>query len=82
MKQINLREAKATLSAILDDVEHGEVTTITRHGKAVAMVIPFEQGKKLYPDRPNFIEYLMSGPGFPEGFEMDRNMSPSRDIDL
>lgn len=82
MKQINLREAKATLSAILDDAEHGEATTITRHGKAVAVLVPVEQAQKLYPEQPNFIDHLLSFPGWPEGFDLERNTSPSRDIDL
>ena len=82
MKQINLREAKATLSAILDDAEHGEATTITRHGKAVAVLVPVEQAAKLYSDKPNFVDYLMTFPGWPEGFEPERNPSPGREIIL
>ena len=82
MKQINLREAKATLSAILDEAEHGEATTITRYGKAVAVLIPVEQARKLYPDKPNFVDYLMSFPGWPEGFEPERNPSTGREVAL
>ena len=33
-------EAKTHLSALLDRVERGEQVTITRHGKAVAKLVP------------------------------------------
>ncbi len=40
MATINLAEAKAQLSSILDRVEAGESFVITRHGRAVAQVTP------------------------------------------
>lgn len=33
-------EAKTKLAELLDKVEHGEVVTITRRGKAVARLVP------------------------------------------
>jgi len=33
---VNLAQAKARLSELLDKVEHGEAVVITRHGRAVA----------------------------------------------
>ena len=53
---------------------------ITKHGKPAAMVVPVEQGRKLYPDRNDaFIDFLLTYPG---GVELERNQSPLRDIDL
>ena len=40
MKKVGAFEAKNTLSALLDLVEHGEEVTITRHGKEVARLVP------------------------------------------
>jgi len=82
VNQINLREAKATLSAIIEAAEHGEATTLTKHGKAVAMVVPIEDARRLYPAKPSLGEYLLSSPGFPAGFELERNPSTGREIDL
>jgi prevent-host-death family protein len=45
MKQVGAFEAKNRLGQLLDDVERGEEVTITRHGKAVARLVP--------PGRPN-----------------------------
>jgi prevent-host-death family protein len=40
MKQIGAFEAKNTLGTLLDQVEQGEEIIITRHGKAVARLVP------------------------------------------
>jgi prevent-host-death family protein len=40
MKEVGAFEAKNTLSALLDLVEQGEEVMITRHGRAVARLVP------------------------------------------
>lgn len=40
MKTIGAFEAKNTLGTLLDHVERGEEIVITRHGKAVARLVP------------------------------------------
>lgn len=39
MKEVAVYEAKARLSDLLDDVEHGDEVTITRRGVAVARLV-------------------------------------------
>jgi prevent-host-death family protein len=40
MKTVGTFEAKTHLSALLEQVERGEEVTITKHGKAVARLVP------------------------------------------
>lgn len=40
MKQIGVYEAKTHLPRLLDEVERGEIITITRHGRPVARLVP------------------------------------------
>ena len=40
MKEVGDLEAKNKLGTLLDRVEHGEEVLITRHGKAVAKLVP------------------------------------------
>ena len=40
MREVGTFEAKNKLSELLDLVEQGEEVTITRHGKAVARLVP------------------------------------------
>ena len=42
MRTVGTFEAKAHLSALLEQVERGEEITITRHGRAVARLVPVE----------------------------------------
>ncbi len=46
MKTVNLAQAKAKLSALVEEAEAGETVCITKHGKPVAQLVPFEQAKK------------------------------------
>lgn len=40
MREIQSSEVKARLPQFLDDVERGETIVITRHGRAVAHLVP------------------------------------------
>lgn len=42
MSTVGSFEAKTKLAELLDKVEAGETVTITRHGKAVAQLVPFK----------------------------------------
>jgi prevent-host-death family protein len=80
VKTMQVREAKAGFSALVEAAESGEPTIITKHGKPAAAVVSVEDLRKLYPaKRRNFGEFLLTYPG---GIELERNESPSRDIDL
>lgn len=79
MNTINLRDAKANLSAVVEAAERGEATTITKHGRPAAVVVPVEAASTLLKaDRPSFASLLMSIPS--ADFERDR--TPVRDVDL
>jgi len=40
MLEVGSYEAKTNLPSLLDRVQHGELITITRHGKPVARLVP------------------------------------------
>ena len=40
MREIQASEAKAHLAQLLDEVERGESLVITRHGRAIARIVP------------------------------------------
>ena len=47
MQEIQLRDAKATLSAVIEQARQGEPSIITRHGRPEAVVISFEEWQRL-----------------------------------
>jgi prevent-host-death family protein len=46
MREVQASEAKTHLPQLLDDVERGETIVITRHGRAVARLVPDEERRR------------------------------------
>ena len=61
MHEIQLRDAKATLSAVIDQARQGEPSIITRHGRRAAVVLSFEEWERL-SRVPSFGRLLMAAP--------------------
>jgi len=79
MNEINLRDAKANFSAVVEAAERGEATTITKHGRPAAVVMPVEAARTLLKGRrPSFASLLMSIPAA----EFERDRTPVRDVEL
>jgi antitoxin Phd len=75
MKEVQLRDAKANFSAVVDDAVRGEETVITRHGRPEAVVLGFEEWKRLSAV-PSFGRLLMAAP---DVFEAERDVRGLRD---
>jgi prevent-host-death family protein len=80
MREIQLREVKASLSAVVDDAVRGEPAVITRHGKREAVILSFAEWERL-SNVPSFGKLLMSAP-FEPGDLPERNRSPFRETDF
>jgi len=80
MQTLQLRDAKASLSAVVVSAERGVPTIITRHGHPSAMVVPIELGRRLYPlDTPSLAAHLLA---IPDLIPTERDNSPLRSVDL
>jgi antitoxin Phd len=80
MRKIQLKDAKATLSAVVDEATRGKPSVITRRGKSEAVVIGFAEWERL-SKVPSFGRLLMSAPLEP-GDIPDRSRKPMRDAGL
>lgn len=82
MLTVNLRDAKAGFSSLVDEAVKGEFVTITRHGKSVAVLVSVEAAeiarKALERRRAGLASYLRTFPGG----EFARDRAPSRDVEL
>jgi prevent-host-death family protein len=82
MLTVNLKDAKAGFSSLVDGAIRGEFVTITRHGKPVAALVSVEAGeiarKAIERKRSGLVAYLRTFPGG----EFERNRAPSRDVEL
>jgi prevent-host-death family protein len=52
METVNIAEAKARLSQLVDMAEHGEEVVLARHGRPVAKIVRLgERSNEPYPNR-------------------------------
>ncbi|MBV9433998.1 MAG: type II toxin-antitoxin system Phd/YefM family antitoxin [Hyphomicrobiales bacterium] len=80
MREIQLRAAKAGLSAVIDEAVRGEPAIITRHGKREAVILSFKDWERL-SQVPSFGRLLMSAPLNAEDLPK-RNRKPLRTANL
>lgn len=80
MREIQFKEAKATLSAVVDQAVSGNPAIITRHGKREAVVLSYDEYQKL-AHVPSFGQLLSAFPG-EEGDISPRSKTPSRTVDF
>lgn len=83
MLTINLKDAKAKFSSMVNEAIGGEFVTITRHGKPVAALVSIEAAEKvrkaMEPKRMRLVDFLRT---FPGGECFERNRAPSRDMEI
>ena len=80
MKEIQLRDAKARLSEVVDEAMRGKPAVITRHGKRQAVIVSYEEWERL-SHVPSFGRLLMAAPLIANDVPR-RNRSGLRKIDL
>ncbi|MEW6707671.1 MAG: type II toxin-antitoxin system Phd/YefM family antitoxin [Pseudomonadota bacterium] len=80
METVQIRDAKARFSALIEAAEHGRPTTITRHGRPAAVLVPVEDARRLYGQRAqSFADLLLSCPA---GIDIERDGTPLRGVEL
>ncbi len=79
VQKIQLRHAKAALSAVIDQAKQGQPSIITRHGRPEAVVLSFEEWQRL-SQVPSFGRLLMSAPLKPG--DLPARQGGLRDIEL
>jgi antitoxin Phd len=80
MREIQLRDAKASLSAVVDEAMLGNPAIITRHGKRQVVVVSYEEWERI-SHVPTFGRLLMAAPLTADDLP-DRSSSGLRTADL
>ena len=80
MQEIQLRDAKAKLSAVVDGAVRGEPAIITRHGRKEAVILGFKECERL-SQALSFGRLLMAAPIAVEDLP-ERDRTPLRSADL
>ena len=80
MREIQLKDAKATLSSVLDEALRGEEFAITRHGRKEAVVVSWATWQRL-SNVPSYGRLLASAP-LDDADLPARNQTPLGDTGL
>ena len=80
MRQVQLREAKARLSALVDGAARGESAIITCHGKPRAVILGIDEWNRLRAV-PSFGRLLLASE-LEDGDLPPRDTAPPRDAPL
>ena len=80
METVQIREAKASFSALVAAAEKGQPTLVSRHGHPCAMIVSVADGARLYPtEMPNLANYLLA---MPDPLVTERDATPLRGVDF
>jgi prevent-host-death family protein len=80
METVQIRQAKASFSALVAAAEKGRPTVVSRHGQPCAMIVPIADGARLYPlEMPSLADYLLA---LPEALVIQRDVTPLRGVDF
>lgn len=83
MEILQIREAKASFSALIAAAEKGRPTLVSRHGQPCAMIVSVADGARLYPlEMPYLASYLLTLPEPLEALQIERDTTPLRGVDF
>ncbi len=76
-----LQEAKQRFSQVVRRALDEGPQVVTRHGEAVVVVISASEYRRLTGGKPDFAEFLLSGPDF-SLLELERQPDLPRDVEI
>jgi prevent-host-death family protein len=77
-----LANAKARLSELVERASREGPQTITRNGKAAAVVVSFEEWSRKISRKGTLAEFLLASPLRGADLDLDRISSKPRELDL
>jgi len=77
-----LQDAKNRLSEVVEEARRSGPQVITRRGEETAVVLSFEDWKRLSQDAEPLVELLRRAPRIRGGLVVERSRDTGRDVDL
>jgi antitoxin Phd len=77
-----LQTAKSKFSALVERTLHHGVQIVTRRGKKVVVMIPFEEYEQLIRPQKSLTRFLLDSPFSDSGLSIERDKSMPREIDI
>lgn len=77
-----LQDAKNRFSELVDKAEDEGPQMVNRHGKPAAVIISFEEYRKLLRPEQNLFEFIKKSPWFGVKLELERSKDTGRLVEL
>ncbi|MGW0196845.1 type II toxin-antitoxin system Phd/YefM family antitoxin [Nonomuraea sp. NPDC003201] len=77
-----LQEAEQQFSEVVRKAHDEGPQVVTKHGKDVVVILDMEEYRRLRGRQPDFKEFLLSEPDWPDDLEFARDKSLPREVDL
>lgn len=77
-----LQDAKNRFSELVDRTLKKGPQVVTRHGRKVVVVLPYEEYERMVRPRESLAEFLLSSPLAGSELEIDRDRSLPRDVGI
>jgi prevent-host-death family protein len=81
-REWQLQEAKNRLSQVVDSALHNGPQTITLRGKPAAVVVSFEEYRKLTQPRTGLTQFFRQSPLHDMELDLSRSADLSREVEL
>lgn len=81
-REWQLQEAKNRLSQVVDSALHDGPQTITLRGKPAAVVVSFEEFRKLTQPRTTLSQFFRQSPLYNTDLDLTRSTDLSREVEL
>lgn len=77
-----LQEAKNKFSELVEKARNEGPQIVTRHGKESVVVLSVEEYRKIVKPESNLFQFMQNSPLHGISIDVERDKSPSREIDL
>lgn len=77
-----LQTAKSKFSELVERTLHDGAQVVTRHGKKVVVVVPFEEYEQLTRPKESLTQFLMTSPLSGSELPIERDKSMPRKIEI
>lgn len=82
VREWQLQEAKNRLSQVVDSALHNGPQTITLRGKPAAVVVSFDEYRKLTQPRTGLTQFFRQSPLYDIELDLGRSADLSREVEL
>ena len=77
-----LQQAKSRLSQVVNDALSDGPQVITRHGVETAVLLSYEDYRRLRPPEGDLVEFLSRSPFREDELELERSKDLGRDVEI